>query len=74
MLQQIRHYKLSYMLYNLFKKSKLKHNIPLYKKYGINKSYFSSISSKDFAHLPANERTIDQEKLTETSFFKKKKT
>lgn len=71
MLQQIRHYKLSYMLYNLFKKSKLKHNIPLYKKYGINKSYFSSISSKDFAHLPANERAIDYSKLTETSFFKK---
>lgn len=71
MLQQIRHYKLSYMLYNLFKKSKLKHNIPLYKKYGINKSYFSSISSKDFAHLPATERTVDYLKLTETPFFKK---
>lgn len=71
MLQQIRHYKLSYMLYNLFKKSKLKHNIPLYKKYGINKSYFSSISSKDFAHLPATERTVDYSKLTETPFFKK---
>ncbi|WP_426478364.1 phytanoyl-CoA dioxygenase family protein [Chryseobacterium sp. CBSDS_008] len=71
MLQQIRQYKLSYMLYNLFKKSKLKHNIPLYKKYGINKSYFSSISSKDFAHLPANGRTLDYAKLKETPFFKK---
>ena len=71
MLQQIRHYKFSYMLYNLFKKSKLKHNIPLYKKYGIDKSYFSSISSKDFAHLPASERSLDYTKLTETPFFKK---
>ncbi|QIY90122.1 phytanoyl-CoA dioxygenase family protein [Chryseobacterium gallinarum] len=71
MFQQIRNYKISYMLYNFFKKSKLKHNIPLYKKYGINKSYFSSISSKDFAHLPASERKIDNDRLTETSFFKK---
>ncbi|RXM53068.1 phytanoyl-CoA dioxygenase [Chryseobacterium sp. CH25] len=70
MLQQIRHYKLSYMLYNLFKKSKLKHNIPLYKKYGINKSYFSSISSKDFAHLPQTQRSITEEKLSSTAFFK----
>ncbi|MEF9478574.1 hypothetical protein OWR28_13500 [Chryseobacterium sp. 1B4] len=59
------------MLYNLFKKSKLKHNIPLYKKYGINKSYFSSISSKDFAHLPASKRTVDYIKLKETPFFNK---
>lgn len=70
MLQQIRQYKISYMLYNLFKKSKLKHNIPLYKKYGINKSYFSSISSKDFAHLPAKERMADDRKLIETPFYK----
>lgn len=70
MLQQIRNYKLSYMLYNFFKKSKLKHNIPLYKKYGVNKSYFSSISSKDFAHLPQTERSIAEEKLSSTAFFK----
>lgn len=70
MIEQIRHYKLSYMLYNFFKKSKLKHNIPLYKKYGINKSYFSSISSKDFAHLPQTQRSIAKEKLSSTAFFK----
>lgn len=70
MLQQIRHYKLSYMLYNFFKKGKLKHNVPLYKKYGINKKYFSSISSKDFAHLPQTERNISEEKLSSTAFFK----
>lgn len=70
MLEQIRRYKLSYMLYNFFKKNKLKHNIPLYKKYRINKSYFSSISSKDFAHLPQTERSIAQDKLSSTDFFK----
>lgn len=71
MLKQIRNYKLPYIVYNFFNKSKLKHNIPLYKKYGINKHYFSSISSKDFAHLPAYERKVDNYKLTETSFYKK---
>lgn len=70
MLKQIRNYKLPYIVYNFFNKSKLKHNIPLYKKYGINKNYFSSISSKDFAHLPTNERKINDEKLTATSFYK----
>lgn len=70
MFQQLRHYKLSYMLYNLFKKNKLKHNIPLYRKYGINKSYFSSISSSDFAHLPQTERTVNKDKLVSTAFFK----
>ncbi|WP_228409035.1 phytanoyl-CoA dioxygenase family protein [Chryseobacterium ureilyticum] len=57
------------MLYNFFKKNKLKHNIPLYKKYGINKNYFSSISSKDFAHLPQTQRSIAQDKLSSTDFF-----
>ncbi|SDR13353.1 Phytanoyl-CoA dioxygenase (PhyH) [Chryseobacterium soldanellicola] len=71
MLKQIRNYKLPYIIYNFFNKRKLQHNIPLYKKYGINKSYFSSISSKDFKHLPAAERKIDHEKLINTTFYKK---
>lgn len=70
MLKQIRNYKLPYIIYNFFNKSKLKHNIPLYKKYGIYKNYFSSISSKDFAHLPTQKRRVDEQKLTETSFYK----
>ena len=70
MLKQIRNYKLPYIVYNFFNKSKLKHNIPLYKKYGINKNYFSSISSKDFAHLPTHTRKVDEQKLVETSFYK----
>lgn len=70
MLKKIRNYKLPYIVYNFFNKKKLKHNIPLYKKYGINKSYFSSISSKDFSHLPAVERKIDYSRLLNTVFYK----
>lgn len=71
MFKQIRNYKLPYAIYNFFNKKKLKHNIPLYKKYGVNKSYFSSISSKDFSHLPASERTLRKEKLVNTDFYKR---
>ncbi|CAA7386028.1 hypothetical protein CHRY9393_00318 [Chryseobacterium fistulae] len=71
MFKQVRNYKLPYVLYNFFNKRKLRHNISLYKKYGIKKSYFSSISSKDFSHLPSVERKIDHEKLIATSFYRK---
>ncbi|EJL68378.1 protein involved in biosynthesis of mitomycin antibiotics/polyketide fumonisin [Chryseobacterium populi] len=70
MLKQIRNYKLPYMVYNFFNRKKLKHNIPLYKKFGINKNYFSSISSKDFSHLSDTERVIDENKLIHTAFYK----
>ena len=70
MFKQIRNYKLSYMLYNFFQKDKLKHNIPLYKKYGINKAYYSPISSKDFVHLPPAERRVDRDRLSATVFYK----
>ena len=40
-----------FSLYNLFNYNKLKHNIPLLKKWGIKKLYFSSISSDDFKNL-----------------------
>lgn len=40
--------KILYNIYNFFSYSKLKHQISLYKNYGVNKSYFSSLTSKDF--------------------------
>ncbi len=43
--------KISYELYNFFNRSKLKHNIALFKKYGIKKKYYSSISSLDFKNI-----------------------
>ena len=52
--------KLSYSIYNFFRKSKLKHNIPLYKKYGINKKYYASISSLDFEKLDKQVNLFDK--------------
>lgn len=70
MFNKIRNYKFPYIVYSFFNKKKLEHNIPLYKKFGINKSYFSSISSKDFSNLPSDERKVDYPKLLETDFYK----
>ena len=47
----IRKFKPSYELYNLFKRSELVHNLSKYKKYGLSKKYYSSVSSQDFEGL-----------------------
>ncbi len=47
----LKQYKIITQLYNLFNKKYLKHNIPLFKKYGLDKKYYSSISSQDFKGL-----------------------
>lgn len=52
MLSLFRRLKLSYTAYNLFQRRRLAHNVPVYKQLGLNKHYFSSVSSRDFAHLP----------------------
>ena len=36
------------------------HNVPLYKKYGINKKYYSSVSSADFTHLESPQNIFDR--------------
>lgn len=48
MLNFIRRFKLTYMIYNLFQRGKLKHNERLYKLLGLRKWYFSPVSSADF--------------------------
>ncbi len=53
MLSFLRRLKLSYAAYNVFQHRKLVHNLPLYERLGLKKQYFSPISSRDFAHLPA---------------------
>ena len=54
MLSFLRRLKLSYAVYNVFQHRQLVHNRPLYQRLGLNKQYFSPISSRDFAHLPAD--------------------
>ena len=46
-----RKYKITYQIFNFFKRNQLKHNKPLYAKYGLKKHYFSSVSSEDFRGL-----------------------
>ncbi len=48
MLNQLKKYKFTYELYNFFNKRYLIHNVNLYKKIGLKKKYYSSVSSKDF--------------------------
>ena len=48
----LRRLKLSYAVYNIFQRRRLPHSVPVYKKLGLNKRYFSPVSSRGFAHLP----------------------
>ena len=54
MLSFLRRLKLSYAAYNIFQRRRLAHNVPVYQRLGLKKRYFSPISSRDFANLPAN--------------------
>lgn len=68
----IRRLKLSYIIYNIFNKARLSHNVSLYKKLRLNKFYFSPISSKDF--IDADElklrKNYEPKKISETYLFK----
>jgi len=71
MLSLIKNSKLSYAFFNVFSKKKLEHNIPLYKKYKINKAYFAPISSKDFKKIESQfTRKENTEAISETEFYK----
>ena len=56
----LRNYKITYQIFNFFNKKKLKHNLPLFKKHGIRKKYYSSLSSEDFRQLEAKPNIHDQ--------------
>ena len=72
MLPIIRRTKLLYSLYNFFHRSQLIHNETKFKKWGLNKKYYSSLSSKDFAGLPVQETSgVNLEKLPSCSLFSK---
>lgn len=71
MLSTIKRLKTAYSFYNFFHRKQLQHNLPLFKKYGIRKNYYSPLSSKDFAHLPEDEgmNKTDMQALQQTVFF-----
>ncbi|HEU4470223.1 MAG TPA: phytanoyl-CoA dioxygenase family protein [Flavisolibacter sp.] len=51
MLGFIKRLRIVYSLYNFFHKGQLIHNLAFYRRHGIRKKYFSSVSSKDFIQL-----------------------
>ena len=69
----LRRLKLIYLLYNIFNKKKLLHNVRLYKTMGLKKFYFSSISSKDFKNIDENLLKPNDyiPKISDTALFRK---
>jgi hypothetical protein len=61
----IRRLKPAYAFYNMFQRRRLLHNVALYEKLGLRKSYFSPISSRDFARLPPSDSTTAPEPLAQ---------
>ena len=49
-----RRFKLTYSIYNFFHKKELYNNEKIYKKLGLKKKYYSSVSSKDFVGLSSD--------------------
>ncbi len=62
-----------YLLYNLFNKKRLLHNVRLYKTIGFKKYYFSPISSKDFKNIDKNllKRNDRIPNISDTRLFSK---
>ncbi len=72
MIQLIKRTKLVYSIYNFFHENQLAHNVPLLKKLGLKKKYYSSLSSKDFTGLPkelSESITTDKQKLAACALF-----
>jgi len=67
----IKRLKLLYTVYNFFHKKELEHNLKFYKRLGLKKKYYSSVSSKDFENV--EERLLKPEapalKPEETSIY-----
>lgn len=57
MLDFIRRFRLLYEVYNFFHRRQLVHNLPLYKKYGLRKRYYSPVSSRDFSGIAPADQT-----------------
>lgn len=57
---KLRDLKITYILYNFFHKKKLRHNQLLYRQFKIKKPLYWSVSSVDFATLPAERPWLDE--------------
>lgn len=55
MIHFLKRLRLLYVLYNVFRKKGLAHNVAAYRKLGLKKAYYSSISSKDFRNISRGE-------------------
>jgi len=71
MMDLIKRLKVSYGVYNFFHPGELKHNVPLFKHYGISKRYYSPLSSKDFKEVnPALVEPAEVSDFAGTSLFR----
>ncbi len=68
----LRKLKLTYIIYNIFNRRRLTHNLKLYQKIGLKKIYFSPISSKDFKKIDKNLLKEKESvlKVEDTALFK----
>lgn len=62
MIDFIKRLKLSYAVYNFFKKKQLLYNVEVYKRLGIKKSYFSPVCNADFKDINTKMLTADNPK------------
>jgi phytanoyl-CoA hydroxylase len=72
MMESIKRLKLIYGIYNFFHRKQLKHHEALFRKLGMKKKYYSSLSSRDFRELDKNqapESATDQSILESCSLF-----
>jgi phytanoyl-CoA hydroxylase len=70
MIDLIRRLKLAYSVYNFFHKKELSHNEALLKKLGLNKRYYSPLSSRDFAGLtPPDTAAQNSTALSSTQLY-----
>jgi len=70
MMGSLRRLKIAYSFYNFFHRKQLAHNLPLFKKYGLKKTYFSPLSSKDFVQLTAPATEEDRPDIKASTLYK----
>ncbi|MEO6844733.1 MAG: phytanoyl-CoA dioxygenase family protein [Ginsengibacter sp.] len=74
MIDFLRRFKFLYSAYNFFHRNQLSYNEPAFKRLGLKKKYYSSLSGQDFKHLPNAETgsiSIDKQKLLSTKLYQR---